>query len=269
MHFAVNGKQAFAATGGKPLDNSLPAVLFLHGSGLDHTFWGLLARFFASHEYAALVPDFPGHTNSNGPALATIEETADWLNDAVAALSIDNISLIAHSQGCLTALEFASRHQDRLKSVTFIASGLATPVNPDLIDAAENDPEAAIEMMLSWGFAAASHLHQGPLSGSSMFAAARTIIRRNAPDELTTDLNACNNYQNGKTAAAGVDCPTQVLLGESDRMAPRKAGMELASHLPDPEVHIIKGCGHMVPLEAPNRCRQLLSEFIFTHNSAS
>ena len=92
MYFAANGKQVCAATGGKPFDNSLPAVIFLHGSGLDHTFWGLHSRFFAFRKYAVLVPDLPGHTNSAGPALTSIEAMADWLNDVVAALKINNIS---------------------------------------------------------------------------------------------------------------------------------------------------------------------------------
>ena len=78
MYFAVDGRQAFASTGDKSLDSRLPAVIFLHGSGLDHTFWGSHPRFFAARKYAVLVPDFPGHTNSDGPALATIEESADW-----------------------------------------------------------------------------------------------------------------------------------------------------------------------------------------------
>ena len=47
MYFQVNNKKAFATTGGKTFDNKKPTVIFLHGSGLDHTFWGLHSRFFA------------------------------------------------------------------------------------------------------------------------------------------------------------------------------------------------------------------------------
>ena len=41
MYFDVGGKQVFATTGGKAFDNKKPGVIFLHGSALDHTFWGL------------------------------------------------------------------------------------------------------------------------------------------------------------------------------------------------------------------------------------
>jgi len=152
MYFDVNGKRAFASTGGKPFDSSHPAVVFLHGSGLDHTFWALHSRFFAFRKYSVLAPDLPGHTNSEGPPLPTIEDMATWLHDVLDTVNARNVSLVAHSQGCLVALEYASRFQDNVKSVSFVASGLATPVNPALIEAAENNPDSAITMMLNWGF---------------------------------------------------------------------------------------------------------------------
>jgi len=268
MNFEVDGRQAFATTGGRPFDTTRPTIVFLHGSGLDHTFWALYSRFFAFRHYSVLAPDFPGHTNSAGPPLTTIEAQADWLHAVVETLAMRDVSLVAHSQGCLVALEFASRFRTGLKSVSFIASGLATPVNQALIEAAENRPEAAIDMMISWGFGPAGHLHQGPIPGNSMAAGGRKVMRRNVPAALAADLRACNAYANGRHAAAAIDCPVQVILGGKDRMAPRKAGMELIAALHDPELHVIDECGHMVPLEAPNRCRACLRDFLSRHNPA-
>lgn len=269
MYVDVKGKRVFATTGGKPFDKRLPTVVFLHGSGLDHTFWGLHARFFAFRNYSVLVPDLPGHTHSAGPALESIEAMAGWLNDVLETVDARNVSIVAHSQGCLVALEFASRFPKHLKSVSFIASGLATPVNEALIDAAENDPEAAIAMMLGWGFGTAGHLYQGPIPGNAMVAGGAKVMRGNVPTELATDLRACNAYANGRKAAAGIAAPTQVILAGKDRMAPRKAGLELVEHLHDPEVTIIENSGHMLPQEVPDECRSLLRDFIFKHNPAS
>ena len=266
MYFEVNGTKTFASTGGKDFDSSKPVVMFLNGSGLDHTFWGLHSRFFAFRQYSVICPDYPGHSHSEGPALTSIEDMGTWVNDVTEALGADNVSVVAHSQGCLVALEYVSRFPDRIKSVSFVASGLATPVNAALIDAAENNPDAAIAMMVGWGFGPAGHLHQGPIPGNSMAAGGRNIMKRNVPDALATDLKACNAYQNGKVAAAAVRCPRQVVLAGKDRMAPRKAGMELVDHLDGPELTIIEDSGHMVPLEAPDQLRKLLRDFIFTHN---
>mgnify|MGYP001823057405 CR=1 FL=1 len=268
MYFKVNGKNTFASTGGKEFDKSKPTVIFLNGSGLDHTFWGLHSRFFAFRNYSVICPDYPGHSHSEGPALFSIEEMGDWVNDVVEVLDANNVSVVAHSQGCLVALEYVSRHPERVKSASFIASGLATPVNAALIEAAENNPDAAIAMMVGWGFGAAGHLHQGPIPGNSMIAGGRKIMGRNVPTELATDLKACKAYQNGKTAAEAIKRPRQVVLAGKDRMAPRKAGMELVEYLDGPELTVIEESGHMIPQEAPNRLRKLLRDFIFTHNPA-
>lgn len=273
MYFHVKGKRVFASTGGKEFDNSKPAVIFLHGSGLDHSFWSLHTRYFAFRNYAVLAPDLPGHTLSAGAPLTCIEDMAEWLNDVVDTLDVGNISLVAHSQGCLITLEFARRYPGKLRSVSFIASGPATPVNPALIESAQNKPEAAIAMMMSWGFGSAGHFHQGPIPGNSMIAGGSMVMRGNVPNGLSTDLKACNAYQNGETAAAGIKCPRQVILGGQDRMAPRKAGVALVKALTGshggPQLDIIERSGHMVPLEAPNECRYLLKKFIFSNNPST
>ena len=136
MKLQVRGIDTYASTGGKDFNPALPTVMFVHGSGLDHTFWGLQSRFFAFRKYSVLCVDMPGHSHSDGPPLKTIEEMADWLHAALESLGANNISIVAHSQGCLVAMEYASRYPDKLSSVSFIASGLATPVNPALIDSA-------------------------------------------------------------------------------------------------------------------------------------
>ena len=269
MYFDVNGKQVFATTGGKPFDNSKPVVVFLSGSALDHTFWALHSRFFAFRNYAVLVPDLPGHSFSEGPLLTSIEMMADWLNEIVEVLDLDNISIVGHSQGCLTAMEFTARYPDKVRSVTFIGSGLATPVNPSLIAAAQNDPEAAVDMMISWCFGEAGHLHQGPIPGNSMAGGGWKTMRSNAPAGLAADLKACDAYKNGEEAAAKIGCPQQVLLAGKDRMTPRKTGINLVEHLAHPEFHLIENSGHMIPLEAPDQCRSLLRDFIFANNPAT
>jgi pimeloyl-ACP methyl ester carboxylesterase len=269
VYFDVNGRQVFATTGGKPFDNSQPVVLFLSGSALDHTFWALQSRFFAFRKYSVLVLDTPGHTNSDGPLLTSTEELGSWVNDVVETLGAENISIVGHSQGCLTALEYVSRFPDRVRSVSFIGSGLATPVNPGLISAAENDPVAAIDMMISWGFGEAGHLHQGRIPGNSMAAGGWKTMHRNAPEGLATDLKACDAYKNGEEAAKQIACPQQVILAGNDRMTPRRAGMKLVASLAKPEFHLIQDSGHMIPLEAPDECRKLLRDFIFTNNPAS
>ena len=91
-------------------------------------------------------------------------------------------------------------------------------------------------------------------------------MRGNAPNELAADLEACNNYRNGKIAAAAIKAPVQVIVAGKDRMAPRAATAELIQNLNKPDVALIPDSGHMLPQEAPNECRALLKAFVFSNN---
>ena len=108
------------------------------------------------------------------------------------------------------------------------------------------------------------------MAGPGIFTRERfPAIRWYAPQELAADLKACDAYRNGKAAAAKIRVPVQVMVAGLDRMAPRKATDELIEHLRDPQVHFFPDSGHMLPQEAPDRCRKLLRDFICAHNPAS
>ena len=61
MEISVDNKAVFAATGGQPFDPAQPAIVFIHGAGMDHTVWALQTRYFAYRGRGVLAVDLPGH----------------------------------------------------------------------------------------------------------------------------------------------------------------------------------------------------------------
>ena len=86
MYINANKKNIFAYTGAREHQSEQESVVFVHGTGMDHTVWVLPARFFARHQYNVLATDLPGHGRSEGPPLDTIEKMAD---EVVAAMKRD------------------------------------------------------------------------------------------------------------------------------------------------------------------------------------
>jgi pimeloyl-ACP methyl ester carboxylesterase len=195
---------------------------------------------------------------------------AAWINDVMNTIEASSISVVGHSQGCLVSMDYVARFPGLVNSVSFIASGYETPVNSFLLDAAKNEPRKAIDKMISWCFDKTGHLHQGTIPGNSMIAGGYKIMQGNVPNELFADLNACNNYKDGKKSASNIEVPCQLIIGGKDKMAPRKSTMALAETLSSStDIEIIQESGHMVPLETPNQCRDLLKTFIFNNNPTS
>src|SRR3954452_25533651 len=117
MEIVVNGAKVFGGTGGRPFNPKLPLALFLHGAGMDHTVWALLARWFAHHGCGVLAPDLPGHGRSGGEGLGSIEAMADWTAALIEVSGAPSAKLIGHSMGSLIALETAARHPSRVTAL--------------------------------------------------------------------------------------------------------------------------------------------------------
>ena len=86
---------------------------------LSHIVWSLTEQFFSNKNFNVLSIDLPGHGNSDGPSIDTIEKIAEWLEKVFIELKLDNIILVGHSQGCLEALEYSFKYKDRLKKDSF------------------------------------------------------------------------------------------------------------------------------------------------------
>src|SRR4051812_35796407 len=147
MKLSVNGHEAFAATGGRDFDPSLPVVVFLHGAGFDRSTWALHSRWFAHHGFSVLAPDLPGHGRSGGKALATISDMADWTAALLDAAKAPKARLVGHSMGSLIALETAARHPAKVSGLSLIGPAAVMTVGPDLLKAAEANDPAAIDMV--------------------------------------------------------------------------------------------------------------------------
>mgnify|MGYP003694180125 CR=1 FL=1 len=122
MQLSVNGADTFVATGGRPFDPSLPAVVMLHGAGFDHSTWALHSRWFAHHGYSVLAPDLPGHGRSAGTPLPTIADMADWTAALLDAAGAPKAKLVGHSMGSLIALETSARHPDKVSGLSLIGT---------------------------------------------------------------------------------------------------------------------------------------------------
>ena len=151
MQLSVNGIDTFVATGGREFDPSLPAVVFLHGAGFDHSTWALHSRWFAHHGYGVLAPDLPGHGRSSGAPLPTIADMADWTAALLDAAGVAKARLVGHSMGSLIALETAARHPAKVSGLSLIGTAATMTVGPDLLKAAEANDHDAIDMVSIWG----------------------------------------------------------------------------------------------------------------------
>ncbi len=252
MRLTVDGADVFVATGGRAFDPALPAIVFLHGAGLDHSVWALLARAFAHRGFAVLAPDLPGHGRSAGAALPSIAAMADWTAALLEAAGVRAARLIGHSMGSLVALEAAARFPGRVTGLALIATAAPMRVSDELLDAAKTNDHAAVDMIAIWGNGTRATLGGSLAPGLWMLGGAERLLERAGPGVLFADLTACNAYRDALAAAARITAPAIVILGGNDVMTPAKSGKALATAIPAARVTILEGAGHLLMSERPD-----------------
>ena len=256
MIFQIENKNIHASDAGQGIDLDKETIVFLHGSGLSHIVWSLTEQFFSNKNFNVLSIDLPGHGNSDGPCLDSIEKIADWLEQVFISLNLEKLTLVGHSQGCLEILEYASKYKNRLKKIVFIGGSNKMPVHSDLIDLAKNGDSDAVKLMMKWGY-----------EGSKKFIGGNPVEKiiqspRDIREILAVDLVACNNYKNGTDAAKSIECPSLFIFGSLDKMVNLESGKKFSNLVKNSTLHVIEGCGHMIMIEKAFEMRDKVLEFL-------
>ncbi|RPH46171.1 MAG: alpha/beta fold hydrolase [Burkholderiales bacterium] len=263
MQFDVDGRSAYAYTGGRPFDPTRPVVVFVHGAQHDHSVWILQTRHLAHHGFSVLAFDLPGHGRSAGPALTDVESMAGWVLRAVrAAGAVRAAAIVGHSMGSLIALEAAGQAPEAVGGIAMVGTAFPMKVSDVLLDAARDDEPAAFDMINQWSHARLVHRPGTPGPGFSVFVQNLRLMERQPPGVLRNDFAACNAYGQGLERATALRCPALMVLGERDAMTPPRAAAGLIGAIRDARVTRVPGCGHAIMTEAPDALREALDGWL-------
>lgn len=265
MELDIDGRRAYAYTGGRAFDAALPTVVMVHGALNDHSVWGLQSRWLAHHGFGVLAVDLPGHGRSEGPALETVEAMADWVVALLQAAGARHAALVGHSMGSMIALEAAARLGERASALALVGTAYPMKVSPALIETAERDAEAAIGMVTAFSIGSLAPKPSAPGPGSWVSGSTRALMRRlqsryaqaGHGNLFVNDFRACDRYQGAPEAAARVRCPVQYVLGSRDAMTPPRAVTALREALDGPLV--TAPVGHSLMAEAPDAVLRALA----------
>ena len=261
MDLIVNGQRAYAYTGGKAFDPALPCMVFIHGALNDHSVWTLLARWFVNHGHSVLAVDLPGHMRSTGQPLPSVEALADWTLALMDAAQVQRASLIGHSMGSLIALQAASIAPERASALMMVGTAVPMKVSQVLLELSRHDPNAAIDMVVTFSHSSLAAKPSYPGPGSWLRGGSRALMRKVQASSAHSslfhhDFSVCNNYQGGLQAAKSVHCPVNLVLGHADQMTPAKQAREITQAL-NAKVHVLDA-GHSLMTEAPEQLLGIL-----------
>jgi len=233
----IDGVKTVVHTAGK----GEPLILF-HGAGTVDGFD--FAENWADR-FRVVVTYHPGFGESgDDPTFTDIQDYVMHYLELFDALKIDTMNLVGLSVGGYLAAKFASQHAHRVKKLVMIAPyGLNVPEHPTM-DIISIPGEQNVPMLVANFGTLKRTLPEKP---DMEFAAARY---REATSfarlfwEHPTDPKFPRHLHR-------VTMPTLIVWGDEDKLIPVQQAQSWRKLIPNCEVMIVKGAGHIVQRDKP------------------
>ncbi len=227
-----------------------PPLILLHGAGSAGQ--ADFAAQLPSLATAFLVhlPDARGHGATRWDPAAGF--SAEWLVDDlegfVDALGLVTFHLLGFSMGAMTALKFAARHPDRVR--TLVLAGIGPEREPRASVARRLMDPARIERDDPAWAAALARRHD-PVQGPGAW---RRLLPAIAADVAGQPLPSPRELRE-------ISAPTLVTCGDRDPFVPVDQAWRLARQLGDGRLLVAPDCGHEVMSQRPGLLNEALAGF--------
>ena len=224
-----------------------PLVL-LHPFPLDASFWAPVAPLLAA-DREVVTPEFPGLGAAPAVEAPSVDGFADLVADRIAGMRGGRAAVCGLSLGGYAALSLAARHPARVAALVLAD----TRAEADTPEAAEGRHRSAA-MVRAGGTGAFLDDFTPRLVAPGDDAArdaARAIADRQDPEAVARALEALAGRADRRGDLAGISAPALVIVGSEDALTPPPFAETLAAGLPDAELVVIPGAGHLTALERP------------------
>ena len=120
-------------------------ILFVHGSGGDHTLWEGQYKALQGEFNVASV-DLPGHGLSGGKGERDVMRYVEWVKKTIGALGLRGPVLVGHSLGAAISMNFAIHEGWLLSAIVPVGGGVKMPVNPMILEKIHTDLPSVISI---------------------------------------------------------------------------------------------------------------------------
>ncbi|TQM38035.1 alpha/beta fold hydrolase [Pseudonocardia cypriaca] len=238
LHVPTREGDTFVVASGPP---DGPPLVLLHGSGSNALMWVPDVASWSEH-FRVYAVDIIGEPGLSAPARPPLPSGAYplWFGDVLDALGVARASVVAVSLGGWLALDFATRHPERVERLTLLTpTGVAKAKVAGLLGAVLLKPFGG------WGKRKSMEVLLGPevrkQQGSVEFVEllARHYRYRREPVPVIDDA-----------ALRGATMPILAVLGGRDAFIDTPRTAERLSRLvPSATVRVLPGIGHLLPAQ--------------------
>ncbi|HLT55488.1 MAG TPA: 2-succinyl-6-hydroxy-2,4-cyclohexadiene-1-carboxylate synthase [Bacillota bacterium] len=246
----------------------IPLVL-LHGFTGSSATWRPLIPYFAD-TFQLVAVDLPGHGKTRCTTPRDMETVGEDLATLCRFLGIDSFHLLGYSMGGRTALSFAIRHPEMIRSLILESASPGLREEEERKQRRKND-EALAEKIIQGGIEEfVNEWENIPLfqSQKKLPAEVRERIRRERLEQDAYGLAMSLKYMGtGKQPSYWEQLsrfakPVLLICGEEDKKFVQ-LNEKMNTLFPFSKLKICEKAGHAIHVENPDIFGKLVTEFIF------
>jgi pimeloyl-ACP methyl ester carboxylesterase len=194
--------------------------------------------------------------------LTRSDSIAGLARDALAQAPQGRFALAGHSMGGYVALEVMRQAPERIDRLALICTN-ARPDSPEstenrrrLMALAERDFPAVIAALRP-KLLAAAHLQDARLTGTI-----ESMALAVGKEAFARQQEAIIRRVDSRPHLKDIRCPTLVVAGREDQLMPVEVLKELADGIAGARLTVIEDCGHMAPIEQPDRVLEAFLDWL-------
>lgn len=238
------------------------AVVCIHGLGGSANSFGPLLPALARHRVLRL--DLPGSGRSQrAEGALSIERYVDAVQALCSRAGVTRAHVLGHSMGTIVAQHLAVQAPKLVRSLALFGPLIAPPepARTAMRARATKAREGVaglqdIVVALLQAALSSETRQRNPLA----VAYVRESLMRQEPEAYARSCEALAGAQ--PAAVERIGCPTLLVTGDEDGVAPPQAVRLMAEKIIGARVLVLPRCGHWTPVEKPDECQRALTEFL-------
>lgn len=234
-------------------------LVFLHGLGGGKAVWDRQIEHFSALGYRCMAWDQPGYGQSPAVEPYTFEKMAEALNGLIAEKAV----LVGHSMGGLVAQEFYARYPEKVAALALCFTSAAFSAGTDFaqhfvaariapLDAGKSMAEIAKDVMPA---------QRGRITDKEGLARAERIMAGIPPATYRKAVQIITTFDRREDLPK-IAVPALLVAGSDDVTAPAQLMGGMAQKIAGAEFVVLRGCGHLGPLDQPEEFNKVLESFL-------
>lgn len=237
-------------------------VLLIHAGVADRSMWSEHVGWLADAGFRAIAVDLPGF----GQAVIQPGPQAPWEDvlQTMRELGLARTALVGNSFGAAVALRVAAVAPAAVSSLMLVSPPPLDGEPSPRLKAAWDAEEGALARGDMEGAVAAVLEAWLPAEAPAELRRRVAMMQRRAY-ELQTSADPSeppDPLDQHREALAELTMPVLATVGETDMPDFHEGAREMAALLPAGRAEVMEGVGHLAPLEAPERFRDMLLGFL-------